>query len=288
MKGKVFITLMSLFIMTILTSCHSDIENNDETITLLKAKWKISDLNSVYASFEFTKDGNFIVVENGTNANIRTVYDNKSFFSPQNTNVSIKMGTKASSSKLTPVHFGTFQIDGNTINLPDFGTIIVTSISAEEFSFSFTLAATGKKWNFITNKAQELTQSKRTEMLCRTWTINKVTIDEALLPEADKNWYEYQYGQNWKVEAEKEFLGTVVLFTEAGTYLISYADKDSKTALSWWKWANKEETAIIYSEDNWQDNWQGNNGLIKELTGTTFKMQEKASISYELGLYCSE
>jgi hypothetical protein len=272
MKVKIFMALMSLFLMTIITSCNNDIEKNDETRTLIKAKWEISDPNSAYTSFEFTEDGNFIVVENGTTMNTRT-----------------------SSSDVLPVHFGIYQIDGNTIVLPDFGTITVTSISAENFSFSFTLKSTGESRNFATNKVREpITPSSRTDMICRTWKINKVIIDEDLLPEAEKNWYEYYYGHNWKEEAEKELLGTVVLYTKAGTYLISYGenylisypDRGSNTALPfWWKWANKEETAFYYSENNWQDNWQGYNVLIKELTDKTLTMQDQASITYELGLY---
>ena len=257
---------MSLFIMAILTSCNNDIVNENKTTTLIKAKWEIADLNSAYTSFEFTEDENFIVVENGTNAD-----------------------TRASSSKPLPVHFGVYKIDENTINLPDFGTITVASITAEKFSFSFTLKSTGESWNFTANKAQEpITQSSRTDMMCRTWMINKVTIDEDLLPHANKSWYEYQYGQNWKEEAEKELLGTTVLFSKAGTYLISYAvdyitSNESNTALFWWKWANKEQTVVFYSEDNWKDNWQENNAWIDELTSTTLTVHEKG-ISYEYGL----
>ena len=283
MNTRNFMTLLSIFIVTILLSCNNAFENEDETVTLIKTKWEIADFNSGFTSFEFTEDGNFIVVENIISANLNT---HKSTLFQQHLNLNAQKDTRASSSIFSSIHFGIYQIEENTINLFGFGSIKISSITADNFSFSFTLESTGENRTITASKTKELiTQSDRTNMFCRTWTINKVIINENLLPEADKSWYEYEYGQNWKEEAEKELLGTVVVFTKAGTYLISYTDKEPKTVLSWWKWANKEETAIYYSEDNWQDNWQGNITLINELTNTTCTMQEKESISYELELF---
>lgn len=274
---------MSLFIVTTLTSCNSVIENDDNLITLMNAKWEISDPNSAYSSFEFNRDGNFIVVEDGTDVFLKAGLNKESSFLQQYPK---KIDIRSSSdSKFSSVHFGKFQIDGNTINLSGFGTITVTSITADKFSFSFSLESTGENWNFTTNKAKEpILASSRTEMFCRTWIIHNVIIDETTLSEAEKNWYVYQYGSDWKAEAEKELIGATVLFTKAGTYFVSYADEELNPGLFWWKWGNKEETVIHYSENNWQDNWQEHNfPLIEELSTTTFKMKDNGRY-YELTL----
>ena len=276
-KVKFFMALMNLLIVATLTSCNHAIED-DNLIALMSAKWEISDPNSVYSSFEFNRDGNFIVVEDGTNPTLKAGFSKAKSLLQQNPN---KIGTRASAdSKSLPVHFGDFQIDGYTITLSGFGAITVVSITADKFSFSFTLESTGESRAFTANKAKEpVPASSRTEMFCRTWIIHKVTIDEAALSEADKNWYVYQYGSDWKAQAENELTGTVVLFTKAGTYLVSYADEALSPGLFWWKWGNEEETVIHYSENNWSEY----NFSAIELSNKTLKMTDNGRY-YELKL----
>ena len=280
-KVKFFMALMNFLIVVTLTSCNNAIEN-ESLIVLMNAKWEISDPNSDYSSFEFNRDGNFIVVEDRTNPTFRAGLSKEKSSFQQN---SSRIGTRASSdSKFSPVHFGDFQINGNTINLSDFGTITVASITADEFSFSFTIESTGKIQTFTANKVKEsISASKRTEIFCRTWIIHKVTIDEATLSETDKNWYVYQYGSEWKVEAEKELIGSIVLFTKAGTYLVSYADEELSPGLFWWKWGNEEESVIHFSENNWQNNWTEYGFSAIELSNTTLKMTDNGRY-YELKL----
>ncbi|MDR2389155.1 MAG: hypothetical protein LBD89_05140, partial [Tannerellaceae bacterium] len=150
-----------------------------------------------------------------------------------------------------------------------------------EFTFSFTLEATGKNETYVANKAADpISSTSRTDMFCRTWRLEKITIDESAVSEENKKHYVEEYGTDWKTEAEKdrneEYAGLIVLFSKAGTYLVLYAydDADEEAGLSEWKWANKEETEIYYSWANWEDDWTENIVQVKDLNNAILKIQE--------------
>ena len=72
MKRKIIVLaslILSLTFVTCLSSCNNDDNNSSAVPNTLTAdqivgKWVISDSSSPYASFEFTEDGHYIVVEN--------------------------------------------------------------------------------------------------------------------------------------------------------------------------------------------------------------------------------
>jgi hypothetical protein len=284
MKNVFYMALLSLLVATVVTACSEDDDDSSgDTLTnTINAKWEISNPNSAYASFEFSKDGDYIVLENEKGATLKSsarLYPQNSLFQNKT-----KVSTRSSSSdsNLSPIHFGKYKIEGNKIILLGFGSIDIISITAEEFTFSFTLEATGKKEEYIANKAEEpVSSSSRTSMLCRTWLLEKVTIDESSVFEEDKAYYLEKYGNNWKTEIEKmrneDIAGSTVLFSKAGTYLVLYVGKD-EAGLSEWRWANEEETALYYSWENWENNWRDNIVQIKELNNTILKMQEEESV----------
>ncbi|MDR3271938.1 MAG: hypothetical protein LBT29_00445 [Flavobacteriaceae bacterium] len=285
-KVRFLMTLMCVFAVIGVTSCSKENDDNDDGNTLtntINAKWEISGSNSAYASFEFNKDGNYIVVENeAIKKSSVTGQLKSSLFQNSKSFVTSKSATRSSTSdsNLSPIHFGTYKIEGDKIILTGFGTLDVISITAEEFTFSFTLEATGEKGTYVASKAAEpISASSRTDMLCRTWKIQEISIDESLIPDEDKAYYIEVYGVNWKVELEKsmaeEIVGATILFSKAGTYLVLYVSEEHAAGLSEWKWANKEETAIYYSWENWEDDWEEDGIVqIKELSDTTLKMQE--------------
>jgi hypothetical protein len=272
-----------------LTAVSCDNDNGDDGQTLspntISAKWEIAGSTSKYAFFEFNRDGNYIVVERVEEEKYAVLKSSVGRNSPcslfQKT-VTRKASTRASSdSGLSPIHFGTYKIEGDKIILSGFGIIDVISFTAEEFTFSFTLEATGKSETYVANKAADpISSTSRTDMFCRTWRLEKITIDESDVSEEVKKHYIEKYGTDWKTEAEKketeENAGLIVLFSKAGTYLVLYAydDADEEAGLSEWKWANKEETEIYYSWDNWEDNWTENIVQVKDLNNSTLKIQE--------------
>ena len=239
-------------------SCDKDKESNSGvSVNTISAKWEISDSKSPYASFEFNKDGNYIVVENvGMNSKSFNKSSTISLFKNNNLKAAITRSSE-SETNLSPIHFGTYKIEGNKIILSGFGLIEVISITVEEFSFSFTLEATDEKNSFVAGKSGEpISSSSRTEMLCRTWIVEKVTL-------------------NGETQSDSEEIGTVVLFSKAGTYLVLYPEEEREAGLAEWKWANTEETKFYYSWKNWTDYWEENNiATINQLNNNTLFFQE--------------
>jgi len=275
----VAMTVMSLSFV----SCSSDDDGGGGGDPVLQnsisAKWEIQDSNSPYASFEFNKDGNYIVV----------MRDAGQQQSKKLSKGLMRVRSSApDNSGLSPVHFGTYRIEGDKIILSGFGVMEVISITNEEFTFSFTLQSTGETNSYVASKAEEpIASSSRTEMLCRTWNLNNITIDVSQLSEEMINFYKAIYGANWQTEIEKLFNkdlnGAVVLFSRAGTYLVLYDGEEGEAGLSEWKWANQQETTLYYSWDNWNDDWSDNIVTIKELKTNSLVIQE-GELLYHLTL----
>jgi hypothetical protein len=270
-------------------SCSDDADDDGLTSSTISAKWEISDPGSMIASIEFNKDGHYILVTRVEDESAPTVARNSAaatargaFFQGV---ASFTAPSRASGdSNLSPVHFGTYKIEGDRIILSGFGVINVISIAEDEFTFSFTLTATGETGEYVASKAAAvISSSSRTEMLCRSWKLERVTVDESLIPEEEKQELIDEYGADWKAiieqEETEEDAGMIALFSRAGTYLVLYANEDEEEAgLSEWKWTSSAETAIYYSWYNWEDEWTENVVSVVELTKSTLKIQERATI----------
>jgi hypothetical protein len=287
MKRKVFFLsglILNLAFMSIFVSCDNENGNEGNETDILKntisAKWEISDNDSPYASFEFNKDGNYIVIEKDEEISLKSNLRTNSKQSLLKSNLTkTNMRSAKSDSNLSSIHFGTYKIEGNSIILSGFGLIEVISITNEEFSFSFTLESTREKSSFVAGKADEpISSSSKTDMFCRTWIGEKVTIDVNALSVEDIGYYEEKYGEDWLIKLEQEetedIKGLVALFSKAGTYLVLYDGEEGDAGLAEWKWANKEETKIYYSWENWQEDWEDNIVTI-ELTNTSLIIHEK-------------
>lgn len=261
--------LFYFFLMGIaFVSCTKDDNGNERRVSIntISAKWNILDSNSSYASIEFTKDGNYIVVERTEKTDLRSASANSggSLFKP---NSSQTVNLRSSQSNLSPIHFGNYTIEGNNITLSGFGLIEAVNLTTKKFVFSFTLEATGEKYSYVAEKAAEpISSSNRTEMICRTWVLEKAT-DES--------------GNDIEYLPEDEIIGSFLLFSKSGTYLVLYGGGEGGEAgLSEWKWANKEETEFYYSWDNWNDDWEYNIVKINQLTNDSLVFQEEDRIYY--------
>ncbi len=283
MKKVFFLTnlILSFVFVSAFVSCDKGNDNENDSgvsVNTLSAKWEILDNNGLYASFEFNKDGNYIVVENDVETNLRSLStSSKNSLFKKNTPKAFSM--RSSQSNLSSIHFGTYKIEGNKIILSGFGLMEVISITNEEFSFSFTLEATGEKNSFVAGKSDEpISSSSKTEMLCRTWIGEKVTLDISKFSEEDIYSFEEEYGEDWIAQIEEEetndFKGLIALFSRAGTYLVLYDGEEGEAGLSEWKWANKEETVINYSWENWTDDWKNNVVTVKELLPNILSIEE--------------
>ena len=271
MTKNLIYLLVFTFIITFV-SCDKDNGNKDNgdgnsdvSINTISAKWEISDNNSPYISFEFTKDGNYIVVEN-VETNLRslnTSLENSLF---KNNNLeAVSTRSSESESFQSPIYFGTYRIEGNKIVLTGFGLIEVVSITADEFTFSLTPEATGQKNRIVAGKSNEpISSSSKSDMLCRTWIIEKYT---------DEN--------NNDIPDEDDFMGSIVLFSRAGTYLV--LKEEGWAGLAEWKWANSQETELYCSWENWTDDWREN--IVKiTVTSTSLIVRDVDNVITHLRL----
>ena len=269
---KILMALMSLVIISLM-SCKKE-KDNPEVVNAIIAKWEITDPNSPYTCFEFTKDSNYIVIRRNEvavdgNKTLKSNANSKSSWLMSAANAQAKASKALPESNLSPVHFGKYKIDGDKIILSGFGVINVIKITKEEFAFSFKLESTGDEWNYVANKVENLiSSSSKTDMLCRTWVLDKVTlsIDESELTELEKTFL-------LMIKALLE--GSTVVFSQAGTYLVMYPM--GFAGLAEWKWANKEETAFYFSWDNWESS---DIALINKLTSTSLEIKEETEEGY--------
>jgi hypothetical protein len=270
MKKNLVYLLGFIFALSFI-ACDNDDEKDDNnngsvSTETLSAKWEIADVNSEFKSFEFNEDGTYIVVIHAAGVQPLSMAAAKASFLKSGKSMAPRSNAPDVESNLSPVHTGNYQINGNTITLSGFGLIEVISITNEEFTFSFTLEATGDEYSFEANKAAEpIASSSRTDTLCRTWVIDRIT-------DVDNNDIEEDYVNG--------ILNSIVLFSKAGTYLVMYADEAKEAGLSEWKWANSEETELYYSWDNWEDGWDDNIVRISELTPTSLVIDEGERLTY--------
>jgi len=124
-------------------------------------------------------------------------------------------------------HFGEYNMpQKDTINLEDLGTIKINSDSKTDVSFSFTLFDNpGAGMNFDAAKADTIPESAELDLLCRTWRV----VDCS----------------------EKEKIGTIILFSNAGTYFYTFPNGESNT-LSRWRWYDNKMEEFEYSHEDWE------------------------------------
>jgi len=151
------------------------------------------------------------------------------------------------------VYTGKYTISGTIITLEGFGVIEVKSFSDEEFSFSLKLTDSNEAYNFQSVKQENtIASSSRTNMLCRYWKIvNFSALDDLT----------------------EQLIGSFVLFSRAGTYLVTY--NDGRTGLSEWKWKNTEQTILQYSWDHWE---YFGEVQIQNLTASSLKIVENGEV----------
>ena len=223
--------VLILIVASVFAACDKENDNGKDvnvSVNTMSAKWIISDKNSPYASFEFTLEGNYIVVGNKTTPRSGSVNSTlHPSIGPKTVN------TRASEFDESPVYFGTYSINGNKISLASLGVMEVTNISDEDISFSFKTDATGTTSNYEAEKAAPVSTSSKTDLLCRTWVVQRVSHGGVDDP-------------------DDEIIGNTIIFSKSGTYL--FPSDDGGVGLAKWRWANSAETAIHYTW--WSDNWE--------------------------------
>ncbi len=222
--------LAVIFALTLITACNKDENETEKTLVkeTISAKWLVNG-TSDYESFEFNKSGNYIVVKNNS--------------------------TKSTNDQI--ILFGTYEIiDNITIVLSDFGTIKISDIDENLIRFSIQLTNSPDNEIIINaSKQEEMENTTKTELLCRTWEM--VTVNGE-----DVTGTEYELS---------------VLFSQAGTYFVEFVNPEEEDdgGLAHWKWKDETETKFLYSWDTpavWEDE---NVVEIIELNENTLEILEK-------------
>ena len=196
--------------------------------------------------------------------NLSNSSDYDSFeFNESGNYIVVKNTTTKSTAKSTNeqiILFGTYEIiDNKTIVLSDFGTLIISKNDENSISFSIKLTSNPSNEIIINaSKQEEIENTTKTELLCRTWELISI---------------------NGKNVVGTEDGGTV-LFSKAGTYLVTWSDRES--GLAQWKWKGEAETQFFYS---WEEVpvWEEEAYVeIIELTNSTLKILEENDVESEL------
>jgi hypothetical protein len=150
MAVAVFAVLAGLCMMS---SCHREDNDENATDTDIPGKYEVTDTDSPYASFEFTEDGKYMIVErNPTKA--------------------------ASSTKASPagtMKYGTYVTNGNTIDLLGFGIIIVSENGNSKIFSVELVSEPGQSKQYAVRKMPSAIESEqRANMLCRTWRLVEI------------------------------------------------------------------------------------------------------------------
>lgn len=184
----------------------------------INAKWNIATAGSAYASIELSGQGGYIVID---------TIDNQA---------------KAD------VHIGIYQIkDRKTIDLLGLGTMVLESQTGNAIRFTFTDKDGQKKSVMGASRSENVAESSRTDILCRTWKL--IRYD----------------GRDTKDTAMEDMF----FFSKAGTYLVTYPNREP--AIARWRWQNADEKALQYSWDNWDSYGIAN---VRALDNQTLQIED--------------
>ncbi|MDR1763680.1 MAG: hypothetical protein LBR64_06990 [Dysgonamonadaceae bacterium] len=249
--------LASLLVMTAFSSCdkNNDWPYSDVNLTAedIIGKWDVENVNSKYASFEFTKDGDYIVVENSSGEN----------------------GTYLS------YRLGTYTINANKIVLSAYGTVEAVKVP-ENGIFNFLFAGS----DLTALKVSNVSSSAKTDLICRSWALDTLSVDSLQISEEDRNEYYLEYGENWLQALEQQLYednkGISFLFTKAGTCILTNKDAQNLPTMKFteWKWTqNSGETAISLWDDE-NDAWAENYAQVLSVSDKTLELQKGKVIYY--------
>jgi hypothetical protein len=271
-KNRLFM-LMLMCASVMFVSCkkdNDDKKDEQKTVTRdnISAKWKISEANSKYVSFEFNKDGNYIVAErngSGHTAVTKDIVNGVADEASANFLVFAKKSTKASQTNDIITHFGNFTIqDERTLILSGFGRLAVISMMGDELTFTLTPDGQTQATEYNATKVKNAVDasSSKTNLLCRTWKLVKL-LEIPVPPGSDSE--------------------LTMLISQAGTYFCKYADGSAD--LSQWKWYDypgmEKESVIAYSHNEWASS---SVAVIDVLTENTLILTDAVGILYEFGI----
>ena len=234
-KMSIIATVAIIFLVV---GCKKETSDVTSTITTknISAKWQLN--NPDYNSIEFNESGNYIVLKNANNLEGNKI-------------------TQASNVDDPSVVFGSYKIiNSTTLELANYGTININSLTASNLNFKLVLL-NKKEITFTSTKATSvIPSSTKTDLLTKTWSLYKISALNNGITDTSFN----------------KYVGLLtVLFSQYGTYFVHQFEDFSNN----WRWKNAEETQLYYSSENLTDWTKANYVEITELTDSHLIITER-------------
>lgn len=271
---KVGMAIVAVLLCGSMAACSEDDEDGDgggtgiENVTLAAPDYEEHaalyefDGNGEWQSIELTASGNYIITENFYYSASKMLKPELSKESPIGR--SLKMlnnGVRPTRSSYNGIIYGTYTVnEDGTYVLEGFGTIEL--VGSEDNAVSLVVTTqNGEAVTMTAEKRNQAPQSAITDALCRTWEIKgfrmvikfngKKMLDETGYIDNLEDFVDRisnKVGEDLtKEDLFGEFMPEEVVFTKAGTYMVSY---DNETlAVSTWTWENSATGLLRYSWD---------------------------------------
>lgn len=272
MNSKIKTTLI-LCLLTFaigIQSCKKDKDPEGKVTPVIEGefigKWIINDAKSQIYSIELLNDAHYVVELNYAVGKVSNVV-----YGP----AKLLNNGKAASSL---IRFGTYRKEGDKIILEGLGIIGDMEFTEKEFHFSFAANENAAGTALIATKnAPAISESDRTNLLCQTWDITRVT-KAPNMTEEQLNTLLMTAGTTDDNTLTGIYKGSNVLFSRAGTYLTLYPT--GLSYLSSWRWANSQETEVEYTHVGWSDPANIGKVTIGNLTSKTVELRNEYLIFY--------
>ncbi len=269
-KNYLLVTLISVIAVG-LHSCKKDKDPEEKVIPIVEGefigKWIIKDAKSQIYSVELLNDAHYLIELNYAFGKVNT----STTFGP----AQFLNNAKAASSL---IRFGTYRVEGDKIILEGFGIIGDMEFTEAEFHFSFSAKENATGTALIATKfGDTISESDKTNLLCQTWDITRVT-KAPNMTEEQLNYLLMNIGTTDDNTLTSMYKGSNVLFSRAGTYLSLYPT--GLSYLSSWRWANSQEKEIEYTHSGWSDPANIGKVTIANLTSKTVELRNEYLIYY--------
>ena len=237
------------------TACSDDNEGGIGNINLptpqyeqVSGKYEITSAGSPYESIELGASGSYIVTRNYGGYSLAPKAGGKTRMA-----LLAKRSGTTRSTEYGGVIYGTFTaLGGNEYALEGFGTIKLEYTGNDVTGIEVT--TNGSTTAYTAEKAPTMGDDNITSALCRTWKVEKVR----------DVYFDKETGKESDVtvtpENPGEFggdMGSEVMFSKSGTYLISRLD--GSLDMAEWKWKDRGAGQLYYA---WDGYWTGDYATI--------------------------
>ena len=229
--------LTFLLLSFVFTACDKKDEPKQSGKETITAKWNTDGTNG-YESFEFFADETYLIVKSG----------------------------EGRLSESSTTIFGTYQIDGNTITLSDFGKIVFSDLKDSSVTFTLTLTeTTDGAITFNLEKQPVVSTTSKTDLLCKTWIVTSYVYLEINAETGEEIYSEVVED----VDAYVDSYRWTLTFNKSGTYMDREIEEEyGYDFIAWgnWIWKDNNENEILLRYVNWENENAEQKFKVMELT----------------------